>query len=87
MQHAPLEDLLPKSGNSIYKLVRLASTRAVELADGKPKLVDVPNTIKMTTIALEEIRKGKVVVQDVAEEFAPLEAAAEEDKGSGQKAE
>lgn len=73
MGYAPLEDLLPKSGNSIYKLVRLASNRALELADGKPKLVEMAANIKTTTIALEEIRSGKVVVQDVADEFAPPE--------------
>lgn len=71
MGYQPLEDLLPKTGFSIYKLVRLASARAAELADGKPKLVDSPVMEKVTTVALEEIRQGKVVLKDVADQFLP----------------
>ncbi|PIW58068.1 MAG: DNA-directed RNA polymerase subunit omega [Candidatus Omnitrophica bacterium CG12_big_fil_rev_8_21_14_0_65_50_5] len=56
----PLEELLKRSEHSVYRLVRMASQRALELSDGKPSLV--PHTIdaKVTTIALEEIRLGKV---------------------------
>ena len=76
MGYVPLEDLLPKSGFSIYKLVRMASNRAIELADGQPRLVDVPAQMKTSTVAFEEIRAGKVVVVEVADQFAPSGEAA-----------
>lgn len=72
MGYQPLEDLLPKTGFSIYRLVRLASARAAELADGKPKLIETPVTEKVTSVALDEIRAGKVVLKDVADQFLPL---------------
>jgi len=84
MGYPPLEDLLPKSGHSIYKLVRLAAKRATELADNKPKLIEEPSLDKATTIALEEIQAGKVVLSDVAERFKPLE---EEKKPKSTKSE
>jgi len=71
MGYQPIEDLLPKAGGSVYKLVRLASDRAIELADGKKALVDLPLETKTATAALEEIREAKVVLKDVADEFAP----------------
>lgn len=57
-----IENLLSKSGNSIYKLVVLASKRALELAEGKPKLIEelsLANS-KPSTIALKEVGRGKV---------------------------
>ena len=71
MGYPPIEELLPKSGYSIYKLVRMAANRAMELADGKPKLIDSPSSDKASTVALEEIRAGKVVLKEVADQFAP----------------
>ena len=59
--YPPIEELLPKSGYSIYKLVRMAANRAMELADGKPKLIETPSSDNAPTVALEEIRAGKVV--------------------------
>ena len=73
MGYQPLEDLLPKAGNSIYRLVRLASNRALELADGRKKLVELPAIEKTTTVALEEIKEAKVVLKQVAEQFKPKE--------------
>ena len=32
-----IESLLPKSGNSVYRLVRMAANRALELAEGKKR--------------------------------------------------
>ena len=73
MGYQPIEELLPKSGYSIYKLVRLAAVRAIQLADGSPRLLkDVALDTKTPTIALDEIRAGRVVIRSVAEEFAPL---------------
>lgn len=71
MGYPPIEELLPKSGYSIYKLVRMAANRAMELADGKPKLIEIPSSDKAPTVALEEIRAGKVVLKEVADQFEP----------------
>ena len=61
MAYQPLEELLPRSNYSIYRLVRLASKRALELSETGAKLIIVPAEQKLTTTALEEIRQGKVV--------------------------
>ncbi len=71
MGYPPLEDLLPKSNFSIYKLVRMASNRATELADGKPRLISHPSLDKAATVALEEIQAGKVVLKEAAHKFKP----------------
>ena len=60
MAYNPIEELLPKAEFSVYRLVRLAATRAIELAEGKPRLIAHPSLDKETTIALEEIAAGKV---------------------------
>jgi len=57
-----MEDLLDKT-NSVYKLVILASKRALELNDGSPKLVETENK-KISTIALEEIKCGKISMKE-----------------------
>ena len=56
----PIEKLLPRSGHSVYRLVRMAANRALELAEGKPPLIKHPTAGKETTIALEEILQGKL---------------------------
>lgn len=61
MSYVPIQDLLSKT-NSIYKLVVLASKRAVELNAGVPKLVEDDNE-KVTSTALEEIAQDKVKLQ------------------------
>lgn len=61
MSYQPLEELLPKASNSVYRLVRLASMRATELATTGVKLVHVSGDQKLATTALDEIRAGKVV--------------------------
>ncbi len=60
MVYVPLEKLLDKSDNSIYKLVILTSKRALEIAEGQPKLVEADSTVKPSTVALYEIAAGKV---------------------------
>ena len=59
MYNMPMEDLINKTG-SLYKLVILAARRAIELNSGAGRLVDVSPTLKLSTVALEEIRQGKV---------------------------
>lgn len=60
MPYVPLEKLIDKSNGSMYKLVLLVSRRALELAEGAPKLLDNPPELKVTTQAMEEIAAGKV---------------------------
>ena len=59
-----IEDLLPKSGESVYRLVRMASARALELSEGKKRLIENPSSDKVTTTALEEIAEGLVVFKE-----------------------
>jgi len=54
------EKLLDKSLGSIYKLVILASKRALEIAEGQPKLVDDGVSTKPSTVALHEIEQKKI---------------------------
>ena len=59
MKQAPIDDLL-KQCSSIYKLVVIAAKRAKELSEGGQKLVE-SDLKKVTSLALEEIRQGKIV--------------------------
>ncbi|MBU0549461.1 MAG: DNA-directed RNA polymerase subunit omega [Candidatus Omnitrophica bacterium] len=63
MGYIPIEQLLDKADNSIYKLVMLASRRTLELVEGHPKLVSINTPLKPSSIALEEIAAGKVKLQ------------------------
>jgi len=80
MGYQPLEKLLPKAANSIYRLVLLGAKRATELAEGMPKLIDRPLTTKTTTLALDEILEGKVVLKGCEDQGNPGPAEAEEGK-------
>ncbi len=66
MRRQSIENLLPRAGGSVYKLVRMAANRALEISEGKPALVKA-GTDKPTTIALEEILQGKVESKEVAD--------------------
>jgi len=80
MENQSLENLLPKADYSIYKLVRMAATRALELSDGKKCLVDCPSSDKVTSMALEEIAQGKIVCKEVADQIPAEEVNADEDE-------
>lgn len=60
MSYVPLEKLIDKSNGSMYKLCILVSRRALELAEGAPRLVDAGSEMKVTTIAMQEIAERKV---------------------------
>lgn len=60
MAYIPVEDLLKSTQDSIYKLVVLASRRALELGTGSEKLVDTPPNAKLTSIALREIQEDRI---------------------------
>ncbi len=63
MNNLPIEELLVKTG-SIYKLVILASRRTSELNAGAPALIGASREKKVSTIALEEILRGKVGIKE-----------------------
>lgn len=58
MDQTAVEELLKRCG-SMYKLVVLAAKRAKEIAEGATPLVEMDHR-KVTSVALEEIRQGKV---------------------------
>lgn len=60
MVYVPLEQVLDKCDHSVYKLVILASKRALEIAEGQSKLVEAAASTKPSTIAMYEIAAGKV---------------------------
>lgn len=60
MGYMEREVLLDKSLGSIYKLVNLAARRALEIAEGQPKLVEANPSMKPSTVALLEIAAGKI---------------------------
>jgi DNA-directed RNA polymerase omega subunit len=65
MYYAALEKMLDKTDGSIYKLVVVASKRALELAEGKPKLVsEISAAAKLSTVALREISEGKIKAKE-----------------------
>ncbi len=68
MGYQPLEELLPRAKWGVYRLVRLASKRALELSETGAALVKTTSDQKLATTALEEILAGKVVDKEVAEE-------------------
>lgn len=59
------EKLLDKSLGSIYKLVILASKRALEIAEGQPRLISDEASAKPSTVALHEIEQGKIEARAV----------------------
>lgn len=63
MVYLPLEELLPKVEYSVYKLVAVASKRALEIANGSSKMVDAPITEKIATTSLREVQAGLVVLK------------------------
>jgi DNA-directed RNA polymerase omega subunit len=77
MSYQPLEKLLPRAGKSMYQLVLLAAKRATELAEGMPKLIERPLTIKTTTLALDEILEGMVVMKGQEGQLHQKESAPE----------
>lgn len=67
MADLPIEDLLPRANYSVYKLVSLASARALELSEGRRCLIENPSSEKLTTRALEEIAQGKIECKESAD--------------------
>lgn len=58
-----LDRLLPKAGDSIFRLARMAMLRALEIHNGSVPLVDFEPIEKETTLALREIAMGKSVLK------------------------
>ncbi len=59
MGEVTMEGLMKNIG-SRYKLVVLASKRTLELAEGKPKFVEMPAAAKLSEVAVKEIAEGKI---------------------------
>ena len=64
MTYISMEELLHHI-DSRYKLVIIASRRAIELNEGGQRLVDLSPKTKASTIALEEIREGKIAYKAI----------------------
>lgn len=64
MTYIPINDLLTKEKNSTYKTVVLASRRALELSAGSGKLIEASPNAKLTSIAIQEIRDGKITYKE-----------------------
>lgn len=64
MAYVSIENLLKSTHGSVYKLVILASKRALELSMGSEKLVEEKPNTKLTSIAFKEIEKDKVRYKD-----------------------
>ncbi len=60
MAYVTMEELLKGNQDSIYKLVILASRRALELSAGSERLVSMAPNTKLTSVALEEIKEDKI---------------------------
>ena len=65
MGYVERDEMLGKAENSIYKLVNLAAKRALEIAEGQPKLTEDKANIKPSTVALHEIAGGKVEAKKI----------------------
>jgi len=68
MSYVPLEKLIDKSNGSLFKLVTLVSRRALELAEGAPRFIQVPQDTKVTTVAMQEVALGKLYIKIVDQE-------------------
>ena len=66
MAKLPIEELVQQCP-SLYKLTVLAAKRAKALSEGAPPLVRA-DVKKATSLALEELRRGKVVYVPPEEE-------------------
>ena len=66
LSYIQIEELLSKV-DSMFKLTVLASRCAVELSLGASKLIDVSVKTKYATIALEEIRRGRICYRDIGD--------------------
>ncbi len=69
MTQAPIDELV-KECHSLYKLVVMAARRAKDLSLGAPKLVQ-SDLKKVSSIALEEIRQGRVRLKPLEAEDEP----------------
>ena len=54
-----IADLVNRT-KSTYKLVILASRRAIELSEGATNLVNAPADAKVMNVAIQEISEGKI---------------------------
>lgn len=61
MEQVPLEKIIDKTNYSAYKLVILASRRALEIAEAQQRLgASADSSIKPTVAAMQDIADGKI---------------------------
>lgn len=65
MQEVPLEKILKVTHGSMFKLVILVSRRAIELAEGAPKLCEAGGSLRPASIAFYEIAEGKISCKEL----------------------
>ena len=66
MVYQPLEEMLPRASGGVYRLARLASKRALEISQTGSSLSEKSGAQKLATVALDEIRAGKVMDKETA---------------------
>ena len=67
MKNVSRDELVERADTSIYKLVVMVIKRALELAEGAPRLVDADINAKPTTVALQEVAQGKIKIKKTKE--------------------
>ncbi len=65
--YIPLEKMIDKTDGSIYKLVNLTAKRAMEIANGQPRLAAMDGLIKPSTAAMYEIAAGFIKYKKIKE--------------------
>ena len=80
MPYQPRERLLSKAEGSVYKLVILASQRALELSEGMPTFVEKRRSDKPTVLSLDEIAGDKVGLRLAPAKAKPKVKEAEKPK-------
>lgn len=65
--YVPLEGLIGRTEDSVYKLAILAGRRAIELAEGSPAAVSNKSAepLRPVSLALKEIAEGKVTCKSI----------------------
>lgn len=56
----PLAIMLPHAGDNVFRLIRMAMVRALDIHGGSKPLVEHDPADKATSIALNEIAQGKI---------------------------
>lgn len=64
MIFVPMGDFIKATG-SVYKLTILAAKRTAQLSEGAPPLVPRDKAVKLSTLALREIKEQKIWFKEI----------------------